>query len=65
MVSGIPFSLDPHPNWDILWLSLGYPMVPPSLGDLAAIVPQVQSLQELQQVLGKVDVRVSQPKAQL
>ena len=40
-------------------------MVPPSLGDLADIVPQVQSLQELQQVLDKVDARVNQTKAQL
>lgn len=43
---------------------LEHPVVTLSHGGLAGIVPQGQSLRELQQVLDGVGVKVDQPKAQ-
>lgn len=54
-----------HHPWILTGTPLGYPVAATSLRDFAGIVPQVQSLHELQQVLAGVDVRVCQPKAWL
>lgn len=54
-----------HHHWILTGTPLGDSMAFLSLEDCSGIVPQGQSLHELQQVLGGIDVRVDHPKAQL
>lgn len=64
LVQGFQFLVHSH-HWILTGSLLGHPVVAPRHRDPVGIIPQDQSLQELQYVLDTVDVRVERPKAQL
>ena len=64
LVQGLWFLIHQH-HWILTRSPLRYLVAATSFGDLVVIVPQDQSLHQLQEFLDRVDARVGQPKAWL